>query len=70
VEYISERHAATDGLELLDPYCLLNLKVSYRPTEHFTIDLAADNIFDTLYEIRKNYPMSGRSYTVGLTAKF
>jgi iron complex outermembrane receptor protein len=70
VEYISERHAATDGQTPLDPYCLANIKFSYRPDEHFTIDFAVDNIFDTLYEIRKNYPVAGRSYNISLTAKY
>jgi iron complex outermembrane receptor protein len=70
VEYISARYAATDGLTILDAYCLANIKFSYRPDEHFTIDFSIDNIFDSLYEIRKNYPVSGRTYTISLTAKY
>jgi iron complex outermembrane receptor protein len=70
VEYVSERHAATDGQTNLDAYWLANIKCSYRFNEHFTIDIAVENIFDTLYEIRKNYPMQGRSYNISLTVKY
>ncbi|MDR3341961.1 MAG: TonB-dependent receptor [Treponema sp.] len=70
IEYIGSRYADTDGVTQLDGYFLGGLKVSAHVTKYFIIEAGVDNIFDTYYEIRKNSPMPGRTYTVSLTAKY
>jgi iron complex outermembrane receptor protein len=70
IEYIGSRYADTDGVTLLDGYVLGGLKVSAQVTSYVLIEAGVDNIFDTFYEIRKNSPMQGRTYTLSLTATY
>jgi iron complex outermembrane receptor protein len=70
VSFVDSRFTDTIGKEELDAYFLASLKVSVDITKYFTLSAGVENIFDTLYEISRNFPMAGRSYTMSLTARY
>jgi iron complex outermembrane receptor protein len=70
VEYISSRYADTMGETLLDGYVLAHLKISGDLGKHISVSAAAENILGTYYEISRNFPMAGRSFTLSLTVKY
>jgi iron complex outermembrane receptor protein len=70
VEYQSERWIDIYGISYLKPYTLLHLYLAYNINDNFKINLSARNIMDELYELRQNYPQTGRTYTLGITMKF
>jgi iron complex outermembrane receptor protein len=70
IEYISSRYADTLGETTLDDYFLAHLKISADLGKYLTISASADNILDTYYEISRNFPLAGRTFTLALTAKY
>jgi iron complex outermembrane receptor protein len=70
IEYISSRYANTDGSEEMEDYFLAHLKITADIGKHLTVSAEADNLFDTYYEISRNFPMAGRSYTMTMTVKY
>jgi iron complex outermembrane receptor protein len=70
IEYISSRYADTTGETTLEDYFLAHLKVSADIGAHFTVSASAENIFDTYYEISRNFPQAGRTFTLALTVKY
>jgi len=70
MEYISFRYTDTVGKDKLDEYLLLHLKITADIGKHLTVSASADNILDAYYEISRNFPLAGRSFTFGLTVKY
>jgi len=58
----------------VDAYGLVNGRVGVPLPEGLGIPgelfLAGDNLLDAGYQLRPGYPMPGRSWTVGLEARF
>ncbi|RKY47106.1 MAG: hypothetical protein DRP88_05200 [Candidatus Neomarinimicrobiota bacterium] len=50
----------------LDPYFVLNGKLSFTLVKNLEILFAVNNIFDTNYETMYGFPMPGRNFQVGL----
>jgi iron complex outermembrane receptor protein len=69
VEYVGERYADSEGMEVLGAYFLAHIKVNADIGRHFSLAAGVENLFDKLYEIRQRSPMAGRSFTVSLTAR-
>jgi iron complex outermembrane receptor protein len=69
-EYVGKRWTDTAGDEELSDYLLINLKAVWEAGEHFTVSAGAENIFDRYYEIRKHFPMSGRTFFLSAEAKY
>jgi outer membrane cobalamin receptor len=53
----------------LPPYYLTNLRVEYTK-KYFTWFAGINNLFNTYYEMRENYPMPKRTGIVGMKVKF
>jgi len=70
LEYIGPRYADTSGLDTLPGYFLFHFKISAAFPPHIECALSLNNLFDTLYEIRRNSPMPGRTLTLSLTLKY
>jgi len=70
VEYTSARAADTAESFILCDYFLAHIKLNINVTKYFSISLGVENIFDTYYEIRENFPLAGRTYNVTVTAKY
>jgi iron complex outermembrane receptor protein len=69
-EYLGRRWADTRQWYELDGYVLANLQATVDLGRHFTLSVSVDNIFDTLYEIRKYSPQPGRTYSLTFTARY
>ncbi|MDR2401184.1 MAG: TonB-dependent receptor [Deferribacteraceae bacterium] len=69
-EYRSERWIDIYEITSLDSYFLLHLYLAFNITDNFKINMSVSNVLDELYELRQNYPMPGRTYTLGASAKF
>jgi iron complex outermembrane receptor protein len=69
-EYLGRRWADTRQWYELDGYFLANLKATVELGRHFILSASVDNIFDTLYEIRKYSPQPGRAYSLTFTAMY
>ncbi|RKY57661.1 MAG: hypothetical protein DRP96_09600 [Candidatus Neomarinimicrobiota bacterium] len=54
----------------LVPYTLLHLNARWNMNKYLTISLKLNNLTDTNYETMYGYPMPGRNFTIGLTAKY
>lgn len=52
--------------EEIKPYSLLNLVLSQNLISHFSLWGRAENLINTSYEVWKDYPMPGRSFSLGL----
>jgi iron complex outermembrane receptor protein len=70
VEYIGSRYADIMGETTLDDYLLFHLKVSGDLGKYLSVSASAENILGTYYEISRNFPLAGRSFTLGLTVKY
>jgi len=68
--FVDSRYADAQAETSIDAYFLFNLKASWTFNGILNVSLSIDNIFDKLYEIRANFPMPGRSYSITLTAKY
>jgi outer membrane cobalamin receptor len=64
------RYSDSGGLFTLDPYWLANIKLRAEITSYLTLSFQIDNIFDSLYEIRYNSPLPGRSFTFTAAVKY
>lgn len=53
-----------------DDFFTMNARFSMSFLKHFEAYLAVNNIFDKDYEVEFGYPAPGRSFYVGLTARF
>lgn len=54
----------------VSPYAVANVSFKYDPTEHVTLRLGVNNIFDKQPKTESNYVENGRSYFISLTSKF
>ena len=70
LEYLGWRYANTEATAKLPAYFLAHLKVSADVWDYFSLSAGMENIFDTLYEIKQYFPMSGRSFTFSLEVKY
>lgn len=68
--YTGKRYTSNMNNEWLDPYFLLHLTMELRTFSHVTPYLKLENLLDTSYVSVKNYPMPGRSLTVGVKANW
>jgi iron complex outermembrane receptor protein len=81
-QYVSEmyvnsraRRAGAASTEKVDPYFLLNAKLSCRVTPgawdfEGKVFVAGENLTDTDYELRPGYPMPGISWMLGVESIF
>jgi len=69
-EYVSARAADTAESLILDGYFLAHIKLNIGVTRYFSVSFGAENIFDTYYEIRENFPLAGRTYNITVTVKY
>jgi len=67
-EYYDTRLAGSG--EMLPGFVTLNIKFNARITKQVELIVSAKNITETLYELRENYPMPGRTLTAGLKLSF
>jgi iron complex outermembrane receptor protein len=70
IEYVSARFADTAGRFELEDYFLADLKLVVDITKYFNFSASVENIFDEYYEIRKNWPMAGRSFKFTFAGKY
>jgi iron complex outermembrane receptor protein len=70
LEYTGPRFTGAAGDEELEGYLLGSIRVRVELAGRLTLSAGVENIFDTLYEIMRHYPMAGRSYTFSLTARY
>jgi iron complex outermembrane receptor protein len=70
MEYIASRYANTEATASLPAYFLANIKVSADIGQYLSVSVGIENIFDTLYEIKRFFPMAGRTFTASLEAKY
>ncbi len=68
--YTGKRYKSNLNISYLEPYTLLDLAVNVRLWKHLTPYLKIDNIFNTSYQSIEDYPMPGRSITLGVSGKF
>ena len=54
----------------LDSYTLLNLNARWIINDYLEISAEMNNITDTSYETMAGFPMPGRNFTIGITAKY
>ncbi|MDR0551702.1 MAG: TonB-dependent receptor [Spirochaetaceae bacterium] len=70
LQYVSSRYTGADGGEQLEAYFLCSLKAVFQFNTRLSASAACENLFDTLYEIRRYSPQPGRSYSVTFTARY
>ncbi|HVO93084.1 MAG TPA: TonB-dependent receptor, partial [Terriglobales bacterium] len=51
-------------------YSTVGLKAGWKPIENISLEFAAQNVFDKLYEYDLGYPGSGRSYSFTIRANY
>jgi len=54
----------------LKPYTLLHLNANWNISDYLTLSAKIDNLTDTEYETMYLFPMPGRNFTFGITAKY
>jgi iron complex outermembrane recepter protein len=69
-EYIAKLYGDNFSRELLPSYDLLHLSATIRPVPTISIRLSADNLLNESYQTIFDYPMPGRTYTVGISATY
>lgn len=57
-------------IERQPPYTLINAKIQLQLSHHLGLSLTVENLFDETYEILKEYPMPGRTFSSGLQCRF
>ncbi|OGF50769.1 MAG: hypothetical protein A2231_02805 [Candidatus Firestonebacteria bacterium RIFOXYA2_FULL_40_8] len=67
-EYYDVRQAST--AKTLPSFITLNAKLDLAVTKEITLIFSAKNILSTVYELRENYPMPGRTLNAGLKLTF
>jgi iron complex outermembrane receptor protein len=68
-EYTGPRYADSPGTLELPGYSLFHLKISADIGSHVSLSAAMENIFDTLYEIRRYSPQGGRAFSFTLEVR-
>jgi iron complex outermembrane receptor protein len=66
VQYVARLFGADFNQRRLPDYTLVNLRVSAALSYGLTAYVAAENLFDTDYQIVYDYPMPGRTFFAGL----
>jgi iron complex outermembrane receptor protein len=69
-EYTGSRYADTEEKTMLPGYALFHVKLSADIGEHFSVSAAVDNVFDTLYEIRRYSPQAGRGFSLTMEVRY
>ena len=69
-QYVAGLYAGDDHTDPLPDYFVAHAKLTYRAIANLSAFLAVDNLFDKEYQIEKDYPMPGRTFTVGITSEF
>ncbi|MFH1074527.1 MAG: TonB-dependent receptor [Candidatus Firestonebacteria bacterium] len=59
-----------DSTAMLPSFITLNAKVNVMVTKEVSLLFSVDNILDTAYEFRENYPMPGRTFNGGMKLSF
>ncbi|MFH2049972.1 MAG: TonB-dependent receptor [bacterium] len=54
----------------LDPYILINLNVNWNVNDYLSLSAKINNVTDSSYDTMYGYPMPGRNFTIGITAKY
>jgi iron complex outermembrane receptor protein len=70
VEYLHARYANTEATAKLPSYFLAHLKVTADIGRYLSVSAGVENMFDTLYEIKRYFPMAGRGFTLSVEAKY
>lgn len=68
--YTGKRYLTNMNISYLKPYTLFNTGLQFNNFKHFTPYIKIENILNTKYESIKNYPMPGRSLTLGIKSNF
>jgi iron complex outermembrane receptor protein len=69
-EYTGLRYADSLGTLELPGYMLFHIKASADIGRHISLSAAVENIFDALYEIRREAPQGGRAFSFALEARY
>jgi iron complex outermembrane receptor protein len=69
-EYTGRRYADSLGTLELPGYSLFHLKLSATIGAYLSLSAAVENIFDTLYEIRRYSPQAGRAFSFTLEVRY
>ncbi|MCG2716778.1 MAG: TonB-dependent receptor [Candidatus Marinimicrobia bacterium] len=54
----------------LDSYTLLNINANWNVNDYLSLSAKLNNVTDSSYETMYGYPMPGRNFTFGITAKY
>jgi iron complex outermembrane receptor protein len=69
--YGSSRFVNVNAANVLEAFCLFNLKIAFDAGGHFSFQMAVRNLADTNYYLQDGaLPMPGRSFTFVLTGRF
>ena len=69
-QYVADLYSSDALRDPLSDYFVAHAKLTYRAVAHLSAFMAVDNLFDKGYQIEKDYPMPGRTFTVGMTTEF
>ena len=69
--YGSSRFVNVNAANMLEAFCLLNLKIAFDSGEHFSFHLAVRNLGDANYYLQDGaLPMPGRSFSLGFEGRY
>lgn len=68
--YTGKRYISNMNTEYLDPYFLLHLTCQFQLFKYANPYIRLENLLDESYQSVVNYPMPGRSLTIGVKAKW
>jgi len=54
----------------LDSYTLVNINANWNVNDYLSLSAKLNNVTDSSYETMYGYPMPGRNFTIGITAKY
>ncbi len=69
-EYSDKRYSETDASRIADDYIIGNLKATWTPNQHLTIEASANNIGDVLYAYDEGFYEAGRNYLLTTRYKY
>lgn len=69
-EYSDKRYSETDASRIADDFIIGNLKASWTPDKHVTLEASINNITDKLYAYDEGFFEAGRNYLFTTRYKF
>lgn len=69
-EYSDKRYSATDASRIADDFIIGNLKASWTPNTHLTVEASVNNITDELYAYDEGFYEAGRNYLLTTRYKY